>query len=318
MSFFQNLRRKWHVAELERQAATQRSRLPGRLAGLPRWALALIVMLGFGILYYGPLGWALADTETDLTLRPPVEALPPGGSVTAATAATLMLNELDRGGWSPNDTIFKPTAFNSTMPALQIGVQDIVSAATEAMATARPGEDELVDAAEEFAIDPTRRTMRGSFPFFGASAGSRYRAGAEGLIALNDRMADGELDKLNRGATGRLLVSAIGGRLAESTRALDLLVRAESPLDEDPAVRHARIRGQAYAATMLLRGVQADFDALLRDRQLGSAMVEAIEALDVVAGEDPYFVDDEDLTRQAYFLRTAVGALSRMRTGMTS
>ena len=312
MALIHDIRRRWRARSLERQEASGRS--SGTILGAPRWAAVLVGLAVFALLYWGLLGWLLSDTSADLSLRPDPGTLPPGGSVTAAYAATLTLAELDRGGWTPNDSVLAPTAALTEMPAFQTGVHSVLSAAVAALAE-ETGSDLLEAAAEDYAAPPTRGFFNGAFPFMGGSAGARYRDGAEALTAYNNALATSEVLRPSSPADARALVRGIASALRPTMNELDAVIRGEAqPVDADEL--HARARGQAYAAALLLRGVRSDFDSVLRERQLGSALAEAVEQLDRVAVDDPLMIGRDDLTSQGYFLRSAREALGRTFAGL--
>lgn len=317
MALFSDLRRNWRASALERSAKRNRSASPGRFGSLPRWALILSALAIFALLYWGALGWIMSDTTADLSLRPAAETLPAGGSVTAAMAAALTERNTQMGGWTPNDIFLKPTAFLSEMPAFQTGQHSVVAGTVAALANAMPEDDGLASAREHFAVPPDRAVFNGEFPFVGGSAASRYREGADALEDYNRRLGEGTAIRSTDSSAASAILGASLTPLAASARVLDVFVRGEPkdmPIDAD--VLHARVRGEAYAATLLLRAMRDDYEAVLRMRQLSSSIIEAVEALDRIAADQPLLVGEDDLTEQAYFLRIALGALFRVRTGL--
>jgi hypothetical protein len=311
MAMFADLRRKWLAGSLERQEKTGRSRLPARVAGVPRWLLGLAALILFLIFYWGILGWILEDTSTDLTLRPSVDALPPGGSVTVGSLAALTEAELGRAGWSPNNSWLRPTAFQTEMPALQRGIYPVLAGVATVLGSS--GDEYLMDVADDFSVGPDRDWLHGDFPFIGGSTEGHMRDAAEALTRYNSRLSEGDAERLTGANNARQLVTMIGGRLANDIRKFDAALRSDAGI---AAVDYQEVRGKAYAAAILLRGVQSDFEPVLRDRELTSVLVEAIETLDRVASEDPMFLTDADRTEQAYLVRSAVSSLSRIRAGL--
>ncbi|MEO0499385.1 MAG: hypothetical protein AAF205_02365 [Pseudomonadota bacterium] len=318
MSFVADLRRRWHAARLERRAQPRKP-LPGPLATLPRWAVAILGIALFAILYWGLLGAIMGTTQTDLALRPGPEALPPGGSVTVGTLAALGEAEVDRGAWTPNNLLLHPTSFRDDMPALQTGILTTMTAAGGALETL--GDDDLMAAAEALDVDAARSFFHADFPFIGGSAGARILSASDHYEAFNTRLAAGEADRPGGAAVARRLVTAIGAPLVADARAFDRAILDRAPdagedADGDMALSYQRVRGKAYAAALLLRGVQTDFEPVLRERGLSGTLIEALEALDRIAGADPVFIGDNDRTEQGYLTRSAVTTLSRLRTGL--
>lgn len=284
------------------------------LFGAPLWATVLVAIAILAVLYWGLLGWLFSDTSVDLSLRPTPEALPPGGSVTAAYAATLTEEQLGRGGWTPNDSILAPTALLNEMPAFQEGTISVVAATVQALADITSNSD-LADAAEDYAVEPARGFFNSSFPFIGGSAGAHYRSGAETLIAYNNELATSEREHPQGARQARALLEAVSDAMRPAMDEIDLRIRGEES-GASTAELHARVRGEAYAAALMLRGIRSDFDPVLREQQLGSAIVEAIEQLDRVAETDPLIVSESDLTSQGYFLRSAQESIARMSAGL--
>ncbi|MBZ6378256.1 hypothetical protein B5C34_00765 [Pacificimonas flava] len=282
--------------------------------GAPRWATALVAIAVLAILYWGVAALIIDDRNADMTLRPAPAALPPGGSVTAAYAATILEREIDRGGWTPNDSFLSPTAGLGRMPAFQRGTVAMVETAVGALSE-RENEQRLARAAESLSIDPARGVFHGRFPFIGASAGSYYHDAAEDLIAYNTALATGEIVRPDDAETALALVSAVRRSLEAGREGLDAPIRGEDGADE-ASISYEFIRGQAYAAGLLLRGVRSDFAPNLRERQLISAIVEAIESLDQIATERAAFVGRDDLTAQGYFLSRSIETLGRIETGL--
>ena len=179
----------------------------------------------------------------------------------------------------------------------------------------RENEQRLARAAESLSIDPARGVFHGSFPFIGASAGSYYHDAAEDLVAYNTALATGEIVRPDDAETALALVSAVRRSLEAGREGLDAPIRGEDGADE-ASISYEFIRGQAYAAGLLLRGVRSDFAPNLRERQLISAIVEAIESLDQIATERAAFVGRDDLTAQGYFLSRSIETLGRIETGL--
>ena len=281
-----------------------------RVLGAPRWALALVVLAIFALLYWGLLGWLLHDTTADLALRPDPADLPPGGSVTVAYLVTLTEAEVSRGGWTPNDSFLSPTAALDEMPAFQSGVHDVLAAAARAYAE-ESANDDLAEAAEDYAVPVTRGFFHANFPFIGGSAGARYKDGARTFRDFNAELADSERMRLTEPRQAASLMEAMAASMEETMSEIDRSIRSGES-DHSPALLHARARGEAYAATLLLRGIRADFEPDLRDRQLGSTMVAAIEQFDRVASESPFSIGQSDVTNQGYFLRSGLEAMARM------
>ena len=77
------------------------------------------------------------------------------------------------------------------------------------------------------------------------------------------------------------------------------------------------VRGAAYAAAMLMRGLREDFGTTIGQRQLAATWAETTEALDAVAGKRPTFAAGrQDLVEQGYFLMRARESLRTLAAGL--
>jgi hypothetical protein len=311
---FENLRRKWLAASLERRSVEARRSLPARIAALPRWILAILGLIVLGILYWGVLGWILSDTSADLSVRPDASKLPPGGSVAVASAAMIMENAIEEG-WTPNDSILRPTAMLDDMPAFQRGQHAVVFAFARALSASATDDPLLADAAEALSTPPDRGILHGDFPFVGGSAESRYGDAVAYLTEYNRALGSGE--EVTPGPRRlRALLAAIYRSLSAEAISVDRLVDGRPDAGIDPAERYEEARGAAYAAALLMRGIREDFGTLIRGRQLGGAWEEATESLDAVATTDPFGIGRDDLVEQGYFLLRARDSLRAIAAGV--
>jgi hypothetical protein len=288
-----------------------------RLDRLPRWLKILggLVLLAVG--YYGIGGAILSDTSADTTLRPTADLLPPGGSVTVATAAMLIDDAINNRGWTPNNGLLAPTATLDEMPAFQRGQQAVIAAYAGALSTATGGDPDTAEAAEALATDPGRSWIHADFPFFGGSAEARYSAAVGALARYNRALGDSGAAPAEA-AQLRLLLVAIDRAIANKVAIVDDEVKGRAPPGENRAAKFHQVRGAAYAAAMLLRGLVEDFGPVIRDRKLGAALAAAIEDLDSIAASEPFSVGLEDLVGQGYRLLTARAALATVRSGTAS
>lgn len=283
-----------------------------RFLAMPRWALGILSIIAFACIYWGFIGALLSDTDADLTLRPSADMLPPGGSVAVALSARLIEDAVEDKGWTPNDSIFRPTAMLEDMPAFQSGQQAMLAAFVAALDAGAGGDPDLADAATALAVPPDRGWLHGEFPFIGASAESHYRDAVSALVRYNRALADSN-SSVGDARQLRLAIIAVERALADKATVVDKMVD-DSGGDSDS--QYQEVRGAAFAATMILRGLREDFDPLVRERQLGALWAESTEALDAVAAHDPFGVGRDDLVEQGYFLLRAGDALRALSAGV--
>lgn len=309
MSLLDDLQRRWRAAWLEASTPP----VPGA-SRLARWRLspaasrigaaALLVFL----IYYGLLGWAAHDINTDLGLRPDAASLPPSGSATVGLAARLLDRVVEEQGWTPNDPFFLPTAFLDNMPAFQRGMRDGVAAFAadlrdQLAAAGDPGASDLRVASEGLAVPAERWWLHASWPFVGGSAEAGLRDAVAALRRYNGEVAAGRAGFARDDKALADHVGELADSLAASGGAIErrLTGRSDEGMDEV----YYTARGRAYAAALLMRGLRSDFGALLRARQLGTAWGEAEDAVDEVATHSVWHVGDGDLSRQGYRLLLA-------------
>lgn len=283
-----------------------------RLAGLPRWALAILVAVVVALGYWGVLGAIISDTGADLTLRPGAELLPPGGSVAIGTTAAILRVQVDEKGWTPNDSFLRPTGLLTNMPSFQLGLHGVLVAFTTAIDAAAGGDPDLSEAADALATPPTRGFLHGGFPFIGGSAESNYRDAVDALARYNRALGDSG-EPFGDSRQLRLALVAIDRALSEKAVAVDAMVDQGGAAG--PAAQFHEVRGTAYAATMLLRGLRDDFGPLIAERQLAGAWAEATESLDAVTMRAPFSIGRGELVEQGYFLLRARDSLRTIAAG---
>ncbi|MBW7946592.1 MAG: hypothetical protein H3C60_09205 [Sphingomonadaceae bacterium] len=295
-------------------AETDGTGLAGRLAAMPRWMLMILGAFFAAILYWGVIGSLLSDTRADLTVRPGTTVLPPGGSVAVATAAMLLDQALDKG-WTPNDSLLRPTGLLEDMPAFQRGQHSAISAFVTSFDQGVGGDPELSEAADALKTPPDRGWLHGDFPFIGGSAESRYRDAIEALARYNRAVAESAAPGEGDARELRLALLGLSAALAEEAGAVDRMID-ESRVGSADA-QFNEVRGAAYAAAMLMRGLREDFGTTIGQRQLAATWAETTEALDAVAGKRPAFgVGRQDLVEQGYFLMRARESLRTLAAGL--
>lgn len=309
MSLIDDLQRRWRASRLEAAippvaGASQLNRLRSSPA-LVRIALATLLALA---VYYGPIGWAADDVDTDLSLRPDTASLPAGGSAAVGFAAQLLDREVEVHGWTPDDPFFYPTALLDDMPAFQRGIRSGVAAFVVGLrdrltALGEPGAANLGMASEGLLRPADQWWLHRSWPFIGDSAESGLRDAVASLRSYNAEVAARHARFDRDAGTLADCLDQLAANLDTAGAATERQLAGKS--DEGMDETYYAVRGRAYAAALLLRGLRSDFGMLLRARQLGVAWSEAMEAVDAVAVQDVWHVGDDDLTRQGYHLLLA-------------
>lgn len=286
-------------------------RLPGPL----RWLLAAAVAIGF---WYGVVGTWLAGVETDLSLRPSAEQLPPGGSVTLGMIAALLQQQVEGRAFTPNDPFFYPTGFTRRTPAFQTSVVETLAASVDAMASGG-GSDTMAKAAGELGVPPSLWWIRAGWPPVGRSAEQHFRSGRLAIEETNRNLAERQYGRGAFVATpadrDRMLKALLAGIEAETARGDKLIRNPGTTNVADVSVQIARARGTAYASAIVLRGVSEDNSAAIRASGRAARWGEALDALDSVAKFDPLVPRGEHLVRTGYSLLMAGNAIRAILEG---
>lgn len=291
-------------------------------AALPaplRWiAIGLVALF----LWYGVLGAFMAGIRTDVALRPSREMLPTDGSVTVGMLGALLEAQVDGpGAFAANDPFFYPTGFARKTAAFETRVIDGVRSTAQALATRHPSKD-LDTAVGELSVPANQWWISLRWPFFAFPAERHYQAAIAALGAFNRDLAGGEGSVSRKGEAlpaGRLgegsraALEALERQLADEAERGDRVLRG---LDRSSAgVQLARARGTAYVAAMVLRGLQEDNGAAIRQSGMAARWGEARDALDEAAAYSPLFVQSSDLRSIGYSLLIANNALHAILAG---
>lgn len=295
-------------------ADSSRVGLFARITAMPRWMLLIFGVFAAAVLYWGVIGAVLSDTSADLTLRPGTDVLPPGGSVAVASAAMLLDQAVNTRGWTPNDSLLRPTGLLEDMPAFQRGQHATISAFVATFDQGVGGDPELAEAAEALKTPPDRGWLHGDFPFIGGSAESSYRDAIDALGRYNRAVSDSGSTAEGDARQLRLALLGIDSALAREAGAVDRMVDDSRVGSAD--TQYHEVRGSAYAATMLMRGLREDFAGTVGQRQLAATWAEATEALDAISGRSPFGIGREDLVEQGYFLLRARESLRTIAAGL--
>ncbi len=272
-----------------------------------RGALGVGAAILLIVLYYGLGGLVTSRIDPNTGLRPDPESLPPGGSVAVAFAARLVDREVQEHGWTPNDSFLAPTVMLDEMPAFQDGLRRAVAAAVPTLAAG----PEVAEAAEAFAT-PSEQWWR-----LGGSPEARYRDGDAARRLLNARLGRGEVGLDRSPARLAVAVDALADGLDAAAAATERRLRGRpGALDRDLDAQFNSVRGQAYAATMLMRGLRDDFAPVIRARELGATWSEGAEALDALVAIDPWLIGEADLTAQGYYLLLARAKLRALAANL--
>jgi hypothetical protein len=260
------------------------------------WA---VLVVAAAILLYYPLGALFVQNiDDDTQFAPPPSTA--GASRAVAMAAALVNREVVDHQWTPMQPFFAPAAILDNMPNYQRGIMAALGRfATEMM-------DQLGRTRGSSQVDRDLEQARGFLneqpnvwiwqPSVSlmptATSAQKYRAGRDRLLAYNKRLAAGE---------------AIFERRADNLQAL--IDRIANDIGSDSAVSYRQIvehggdlfdshcddifyfnKGRLYANYLLLRELGADFENVIRDRDLTNAWNGMVDTFRVAAALHPWIV----------------------------
>ena len=259
-------------------------------------ALLLVVML----LYY-PVGMYLAHRiDDDPAFTPLASDTPEGSSLAVAMAAALIDREVDVNGWVANDPFFLPGAALDNMPNYQQGI--IASLGRFAFELT----DQIGRSRGSSAADRDLQEAAGLLQYSGtkwvfdlstsvmptASSEQQYRKAARSLKAYNARVSRGEALFDRRGDNLQATLDRVANDLGNLSAQLDQQIRDNSGalIDTHADDVFYRVKGQLYAYEMILKGLQKDFQSVIRDRNVTYQFDQLIQSLDEAARLRPLVV----------------------------
>lgn len=270
--------------------------LPGTGRGRALGATVALALLP--AIYFGVVPAFMHRIDDDVTFAP--ASVPSGASRAVAVAAALVEREIDRNGWVANDPFFYPTAILDNMPNYQTGIVAAVSRFVLEMSDqiGRTRGSSQVDADLEKAagllkypgtiwIFDTRTSWLPTTP-----AEDQYRAARKALESYNQRLSEGRavFDRRADNLLGTL--ERVAADLGSVSAALDTRIaeRGWLAVDFESDNLFYGTKGRLYAYLLILRGLRADFEAVVRDRETGAAWDQMLRSLEEGATMSPAVV----------------------------
>jgi hypothetical protein len=253
-----------------------------------------------GLLYY-PLGaWWVHDIDDrpDFT----VAAESAGGSRAVAIAAALIEREVDVHRWVANDPFFLPGAALDNMPNFQQGIVAALARfafeLTDQIGRTRgssQADRDLQEAAGLLQYSGTKWIFDFSTSLAPtATSEAQYRRARRALLDYNRRVAEGKGVFERRADNLQATLDRIALDLGSSSAALDIHIREQSGamLDFGADDLFYNVKGQTYAYYLILRELEADFAAVVRERELAGAWAQMLASMAAAAGLQPWVVID--------------------------
>jgi hypothetical protein len=282
-----------------------------------------VLVLLVALLYY-PAGMLMVhDIDDDLAYQPPAAYIGAEGSRAVAVAAGLIEREVEVNRWVANDPIFMPGALLDNMRYFQQGIIAALARfafeLTDRIGRTR-GSSQVDSGLQEAAGLLQYSGTKWVFDFSTslaptATSEAQYRKAKNALVSYNARIgakdavfdprADNLLATLDRMASDLGSASAVlDRRIAEGSGLID--AKADNVF--------YTIKGQTYAYYLLLRELEADFDVVVRDRDLTAAWQQLLISMASAAqlnawvitnGEPGSLIVPNHLAEQGFYLLRA-------------
>jgi hypothetical protein len=259
------------------------------------------VILAALLLYY-PVGMAIVhnvDADPEFSAPGPDSDLKKGQSHAVAAAAALIERETDIHRWTANDPFFLPGAALDNMPNFQLGVMYAISRFVIEMT------DQIGRIRGSSQIDEDLDTAAGRMKFPGdiwyfdietswaptTPSEQHYRSARRSLLSYNRRLAAGEAVFERRADNLQVTLERIAADLGSASAVIDAHVtKGAFLIDFEADDVFYQTLGRLYGYTLVIRGLRADFAAVIEERELGPAWEQMLGSLTTAIALDPVVV----------------------------
>ena len=281
--------------EDEYSARKRRHLVPriARTGGIGIAGAALIIAL------YYLIGMMFVHEIADDTAFQPTD-VPAAGSRAVAITAQLINRETDVNGWVANDPFYLPGAVLDNMPNFQQGIVYALSRFALEMA------DQLGRTRGSSEVDTDLDKAAGLLKYPGtvwifdfstslaptASSEAQYRAAARSLDTYNTRLAAGAATYERRADNLQATLVRFTADLGSRSAIIDqhMAVGGTWGIDTRADDIFYATKGRLYAYYMLLRELGADFENVIRDREIGTAWQQMLDSIRQAAELSPVIV----------------------------
>ena len=270
----------------------------GWLTGLFRGRKPIVAFIGIVVLimvFYLPVGmWIRHTIDDDLGFRPGPDQVTDGGSSAVDMTTALVLREVQEHGWVANALPFMPGYYLDNMPNYQKGVMAALSRFVVEMT------DQIGRSRGSSQADPDLTQAQGAIKYDGekwsmvasASADTNYVYAAAALARYNTRLAEKQAIFDARADNLLTTLERISADLGSASAVIDQAVQDNTFFlwDRTSDDHFFDIKGRMYGYAMIMRGLEIDFEAVVRNRNLGAVWTQTISSLEAAAALDPYTI----------------------------
>lgn len=313
----------WRRLTAGRRAGAAASAGPGgRSTARRAWGWTWKILLLAVILYYPVGALIVEDIDDDPQFAP--QNVQPGESRAVAAAAQLVTREVDVHTWTPMMPFFTPAGILDNMPNFQRGILSALGRfSTELMdQVGRTRGSSQVDRDLEQARgflneQPNIWLWQPSVSLMpSTTSAQKYRAGRDRLVAYNRRLASGQAVFERRADNLQALIERIASDVGSDSAVIDqhIIEKAGDLFDMRADDIFYFNKGRLYAYFILLRELGADFQNVIRDRELANAWTGTVESFRIASQLEPWvvwngwldgFVVPNHLAAQGFYLLRA-------------
>ena len=282
----------------------------------------LYVVLAIMLLYY-PIGMIWIHSVDD---KPDFQAATtaPGESRMVAMMVALVDRETDQHRWTPNDPFFIPSYLLDNMPNYQTGMMGALSRIAVELT------DHIGRARGTSQADPDLEKAAGSLKYPGniwiwdpsisiwptATSEQQYQAGMWALIAYNKRLAQGQAVFERRSDNLQAALERIAADMGSMSATVDqhIAQHAGSLFDLTVDDIYYANKGRLYVYYLVLREMGHDYEAVIRERNLGTVWGQMVDSFRAASVLQPLVVMNgrpdaqglpSHLTAQGFYLMRA-------------
>jgi len=288
-------RRPWDRLRKARPRSDTAAR-PSRSRRIFAWSWRILLVL---LLLYYPLGTLIIENIDDDPQFAP-RNVAAGESHAVAAAAQLITREVDVNTWTPMMPFFMPSGLLDNMPNFQRGIMSALGRfATELMDQVgrTRGSSQLdrdLEQARGFLNEqPNIWLWQPSVSLMpSATSAQKYRAGRDRLVAYNKRLAAGQAVFERRADNLQGVLDRIASDIGSDSAVIDqhIIEKAGDLFDTRADDIFYFNKGRLYAYYILLRELGADFQNVIRERELTNAWNGTVESFRIASQLDPWIV----------------------------
>lgn len=298
MDFGQNMRRHWRemrarAADTHARASDAANEHLNRLDFVREWrwqtaqgiGIAILVVI---LLVYPLAAWLDSTIDDNPDFSASAKAMAQGRSHAVANAVGLINREVNKHGWTANAPWFWPTALLDDMPNYQKGIVEALGRfafeMTDQIGRARGTSEadlDLQSAAGLLQYPPDVWVWDPSVSIWPtATSTSQYRKAMKSLRQYNQRLASHQAVFDTHTDNLQYTLDRIAADLGSSSAAIQDHLEHKSgwPFDATSDDVFYTTKGQMYAYYIVLKGLQADFADVIRQRDLGKPWASMMES----------------------------------------